>query len=97
MNNQSEEIKSAEAVKIEFIFKHPKGEIITSGAYTVDEILETDIFEILDKYCVCDCQPIGETNVVECNCDDYYNAFEYVGNRIYTSLQALPTPPKVKQ
>ena len=29
---------------------------------------------------LCQCQPVGETNVVECNCQEYYEDFELVNN-----------------
>src|SRR3954463_2928926 len=65
-------------VRIYFVFKHPKtGEEISSKLYTPLELLDTDLSIINEKTCVCDCKPVGETNVVECNCEDYYQDFEF--------------------
>lgn len=45
------------------------------------------IEDILQNTCTCDCQPIGETNVVECNCQDYYENFELKAKLQYTGLK----------
>jgi hypothetical protein len=63
--------------KINFIFQHPKSkEKIISSGYTIEEAMEEGLEEIRDKHCRCNCEPTGETNVIECNCEDYYNDFE---------------------
>lgn len=64
---------------VSFKFKHPDGTLLRSAFYSVDDLLKTSIEDIQDKTCTCECQPIGETNVVECNCIDYYEQFEYAG------------------
>jgi hypothetical protein len=65
-------------VRVYFVFKHPKtGEEMSSKLYTPLELLDTDLSIINERTCVCDCQPVGETNVVECNCEDYYQDFEF--------------------
>lgn len=46
------------------------------------EIQERMADEILDKLGaeICQCEPIGETNVVECSCPDYLDDFEFSDN-----------------
>jgi len=46
------------------------------------EIQECMAEEILDKLGaeLCQCEPVGETNVVECNCTDYLDDFEFSDN-----------------
>lgn len=65
---------------MDFLFKHP-----TSGETKVVSIANREIFdhlaEIAQDKLVCACEPVGETNVVECNCDEYLADFE---------LQPLP-------
>jgi len=60
---------------MDFVLKHPKtGEIaiIVFSNRAIQNHLED---EIKDAH-TCDCEPIGETNVVECNCEDYLCEFE---------------------
>lgn len=65
-------------VRVYFVFKHPKtGEEMSSKLYTPLELLDTDLSIINERTCVCDCKPVGETNVVECNCEDYYQDFAF--------------------
>ena len=52
---------------------------IIKDQFTARQILddfmdEQDIVEYMTK---CDCQPIGETNVVECNCEDEWEDYEF--------------------
>ncbi len=63
------------AQKVEFVFEHKvSGETITVSL-SVEEI-KNDMEDILRDKLTCDCQPIGETNVIECNCCDYFDEFE---------------------
>lgn len=58
-----------------FIFKHPaSGEIKTISLSDV-EIQQLLSDQLADEL-TCDCEPVGETNVVECNCEDYISEFE---------------------
>jgi len=61
---------------MDFKFKHA-----TTGEIRTISLSEKRIQTLLDEYIlrdllVCDCEPIGETNVVECNCSDYLDEFE---------------------
>lgn len=81
-------------VRVYFVFKHPKtGEEMSSKLYTPLELLDTDLSIINERTCVCDCKPVGETNVVECNCDDYYQDFQF---HSYQVELAQPGPVWVK-
>jgi hypothetical protein len=58
-----------------FEFKHPEtGEIkfVTLSKSDIQDRLSDQLPDEL----TCDCEPIGETNVVECNCEDYLWQFE---------------------
>ena len=62
---------------MDFIFKHPKsGEVltVTLADNKIREVMEDEARDLLR----CDCEPIGETNVIECNCCDYFDEFELV-------------------
>lgn len=59
---------------IKFVFKHNKTGDIKEFELTINEIqdkLEDELYEML----VCDCEPVGESNVIECNCEDYLEDF----------------------
>ena len=47
-------------------------------------IIESDLDRVYDKLeeQVCNCQPVGETNVIECNCIDYIDDFEILEHSI---------------
>ncbi|MBF4374507.1 hypothetical protein [Vibrio anguillarum] len=60
---------------LDFLFKHPDtGEvkIVTLQAWDIQQRLSDQLIDDLQ----CDCKPVGETNVIECNCDRYFNEFE---------------------
>ncbi|MBD0788135.1 hypothetical protein HUO09_17410 [Vibrio sp. Y2-5] len=68
-----EDAKSSESM--DFSFKHPgTGEIktVTLQAWEIQNKLADQLIDELE----CDCSPVGETNVVECNCDNYLYEFE---------------------
>ncbi len=58
-----------------FTFKHQEsGEVRTVevSEQWVQDALDEQVYELLE----CGCQPIGETNVIECGCEDYFEGFE---------------------
>ncbi len=67
---------------MEFKFKHPNsGEVktLTLSEVQMAEMIEID--DLLGKMVSneCNCEPTGETNVVECGCDEYLCDFELQG------------------
>ena len=61
---------------VQFRYKHAESGELASVTMSIDDIqkhLEEEL--IID----CGCGPVGETNVVECNCSEYYDKFEYIG------------------
>ncbi|MBC04120.1 hypothetical protein [Stutzerimonas balearica] len=63
-----------------FQLKHPDTGDTRSVTLTRSEVadgMDDTIFEKLGDL-ICDCQPVGETNVVDCSCDDYIYEFELV-------------------
>ena len=67
--------------------KHKKSceevEVVFDDNY-LKRILEEDPDRIYDAVgdIVCKCQPVGETNVIECNCIDYIDDFEVIEHAI---------------
>ena len=56
---------------IRFIFKHPNGEVKTVRV-SMDRIINLIEDELLETVCSCDCQPVGESNFLDCGCWDHY-------------------------
>lgn len=71
-----------------FELKHPANGESHAVVFTRDEVaegLEDTLYEKLGGL-ICHCEPVGETNVVDCNCDEYIHDFE---------LQQAACPAKV--
>ncbi len=65
---------------MDFLFIHSETKeekIISLTEQTIQNLLEDTL---LDMVMTCDCEPVGETNVVECNCEDYLEDF-YIQER----------------
>ena len=63
---------------MEFTFKNPatgEKKIVEVDDYMIRLQMEETAHEILSD---CNCEPIGETNVTEYNCAEYYDNFELV-------------------
>ena len=60
---------------MEFRYKHPSSGEIKIVSWDDEKIQET-LEDYLRDDLTCDCQPVGETNVIECNCEDYLCDFE---------------------
>jgi len=74
---------------MKFTFKHSVSGEIKIIEFTDKEIQSLLEDELIERASDCDCQPIGETNVVECNCDDYYCDF------ILQDRDTIPPEPVV--
>lgn len=61
---------------MDFIFKHKTSGEIKTVSLTEKQIQKLLEYELYEEYLKCDCEPVGETNVVECNCDDYLCGFK---------------------
>ena len=60
---------------MKFEFTHPvTGEvkIVSHTDQEIQNLLADHLYDELG----CDCEPAGETNVVECNCEDYLCEFK---------------------
>ena len=59
-------------------FKHHQSNEIKmlslSRQQIIDEIGEYQLLDMLE----CNCEPVGETNVVDCNCGEYFEEFELI-------------------
>jgi hypothetical protein len=55
-----------------FTFKHPKTKdtiILHVSDREIQNILADDLRDRL----TCTCEPVGETNCIDCNCEEYYD------------------------
>ncbi|MCK2000808.1 acetyltransferase [[Brevibacterium] frigoritolerans] len=49
---------------------------IVEGSFTPRQLLELlDEDELVTKLTMCQCHPVGETNVIECNCDEEWDDY----------------------
>lgn len=64
------------------------GRVIKSS-YTARQLLETDEIDLVMDMTKCECEPIGETNVVECSCDDEWEQYELVIGEHDTEVKSL--------
>jgi hypothetical protein len=67
---------------LEFTLAHPDGEKHTV-MLTKDEVRQYMVDEIYEKLgaLVCSCEPVGETNVCDCNCIDRIEQFEIAAHQ----------------
>ena len=64
-------------IAMDFTFRHPvSGEefTVTMTREEINGHLSDELYDKLGSM-VCSCQPVGETNVVECGCNDYLEDF----------------------
>lgn len=66
-------------IKYVLVFKHPDGKTLKSSEYTPYQLLNSNLEDIQESVCTCDCKPTGESHYVDCNCIDYYEQFEFTG------------------
>ncbi|HBO1149154.1 TPA: hypothetical protein ACKSYC_001299 [Pseudomonas aeruginosa] len=60
-----------------FEYRHPNGEshtVTVSRAQVINEMPDFLFEALCSKFC--NCEPVGETNVVECCCDEYAEEFK---------------------
>jgi len=60
-------------MNFEFIHKSGEKRTVVITEKEIQSLLEYNLYE---KIMECSCEPVGETNVVECNCEDYLDGFE---------------------
>lgn len=70
------------AVVMSFDFEHP----LSKERRTVS-LTKRDVYDGMEDYFydklgeqICQCESVGETNVVDCNCDEYIHDFELVAD-----------------
>lgn len=49
---------------------------VVEALVSVRDLLDTYEDDLVSKLTECDCQPVGETNVVDCNCYDEWDDYE---------------------
>lgn len=48
------------------------------SSYTARQLLDKDEESIVCELTECNCQPVGETNLVECKCDEEWDDYTLV-------------------
>ncbi len=68
------------AVLMSFDFEHPSSKERRTVALSKQDVLDGMEDYFYDKLGeqICRCEPVGETNVVDCSCDEYVHDFEIV-------------------
>lgn len=62
-----------------FEYRHPNGEchtVTVSREQVINEMPDFLFEALCSKFC--NCEPVGETNVVECCCDEYAEEFKLI-------------------
>lgn len=49
---------------------------VVKGAISASDLLEMDEQDLVERFTICSCQPVGETYVVDCNCDLEWEKYE---------------------
>lgn len=60
-----------------FLFANDSGNNVISKPYTIEQIIQKSIDDIWEELEECNCQPVGETNVIECACGDRYADYSF--------------------
>lgn len=74
---QAEQAEAERPEEFSFEYRHPNGEchtVTVSREQVINEMPDF-LFEALCSK-LCNCEPVGETNVVECRCDEYAEEFK---------------------
>lgn len=80
-------IKRYREIKFKFLFVDDNGNSVISRPYSIEEISTKSIDDIWCELEECNCQPVGETNVVECSCCDKYTDYIYKHPIEFTGLK----------
>lgn len=77
LNGEAIDLHQQPGASVKFTFRHPVSGEEVSVAMSLKEIQENLSNELYDKLAesVCSCEPVGETNVVDCNCGDHVDEF----------------------
>lgn len=73
-----------EVIMFKFLYKNDLDKFKISRSYFLNELLNITEDDIYYGLINCECQPIGETNVVECSCDEELEGFTLYGNIQFT-------------
>lgn len=93
MTQQGEDLLESLSAKprpesLVFEFMHPGSQERRTVSLTKNEIgsgMEDVLYERLVAQ-FCSCESVGETNVVDCNCDEYGHDFELIANTERTAV-----------
>ncbi|MGP0171241.1 hypothetical protein ACSVIJ_05085 [Pseudomonas sp. NCHU5208] len=78
LNAPADEQHQPASASVQFTFRHPVSGETATVAMSLKEIQENLSSELYDKLAeqVCSCEPVGETNVVDCNCGDHVDEYK---------------------
>ncbi|EPZ0439145.1 TPA: hypothetical protein NIC13_005461 [Pseudomonas aeruginosa] len=84
-----------------FEYRHPNGESHTIQVSREDVLQQMPDF-LFEALCAkfCRCEPIGETNVIECSCDEYAEEFQLLAaapTQVVPKWQPLTGPGQVRK
>ncbi|WP_311061463.1 hypothetical protein [Pseudomonas aeruginosa] len=95
-------VKAGQVLEVmRFEYRHPNGESHTIQVSREDVLQQMPEF-LFEALCAkfCHCEPIGETNVVECSCDEYAEEFQLLAAipaQVVPKWQPLTGPGQVKK
>lgn len=76
---QAEQAEAERPEEFSFEYRHPNGEchtVTVSREQVINEMPDFLFEALCSKFC--NCEPVGETNVVECCCDEYAEEFKLI-------------------
>ncbi|MBA4293803.1 hypothetical protein C0431_12645 [bacterium] len=92
-------LMSAEPLRIPVRVTSETSHRVVEGTLSPRQLLDlSDDCDIVEHLTACDCAPVGETYVVECNCDEeFYESIVLIGDEIKEKEQqdALNSKPDV--
>jgi len=61
------------------------------ASYTARQLINKDEDQIVEEMTICDCQPIGETNITECDCSDEWDDYTMIVENENLNNQIIET------
>ncbi len=74
-------------IKFKFVYKNDLELFKMSESFELDKLIHITEDDIYCSLSDCKCQPVGETNVVECNCDTELEGYTLCDKVQFTGLK----------
>ncbi|AGI12201.1 hypothetical protein BCPG3_182 [Bacillus phage BCPG3] len=65
-------LRSLGSQHVRIVVKNSEGDARV-GTYTLENLLHTTEEELIEELTACECEPVGESYHVECNCEDKWD------------------------